>query len=150
MDNKWFDINDTKIVYYLKEIDYKTGVLYRKLIVEFEGGKQVQIESYRTASMENPNLAGIKYSLTPLNFSGEIKFQTGLNGRILNAGVDRYKSLNQQHLRPVDQGVVKDTVYLEVETTASNIRIVEAEKVRTCYKGRPLKFGQDLQLNIDV
>lgn len=141
IDGKWFDINNTKINYYIKEIDYKTGVLYRKLIVETEGGKQVQIESYRTASMENPNLAGIKYSFTPLNFSGEVQFQTGLNGRIINAGVDRYKSLNQQHLQSVDQGVVKDTTYLEVETTASHIRIVEAEKVKTCYKGRCLKWG---------
>lgn len=91
--------------------------------------------------MVNPNLAGMKYTLTPVNFSGEIQFQTGLNGKILNAGVDRYKSLNMKHLQSVDQGVIRDCSFLEVETNASHIRIVEAEKVKTCYKGKCLKWG---------
>jgi hypothetical protein len=45
--------------------------------------------------MKNRNQAVLVYSLKPLNFSGEVTFRTGLNGRIKNEGVERYGTLNQ-------------------------------------------------------
>lgn len=59
-----------------------------------KSGKQVEINSKRTGSMKDPNLAVILYSLKALNFAGKVTFKTGLNGRIKNEGVDRYNSLN--------------------------------------------------------
>lgn len=150
IDGEWFDINDTIIKQYEKELCMKTGILRKKLVVEMKSGKQVEINSKRTGSMKDPTLATMMYSLKPLNFSGKVTFRTGLNGRIKNEGVDRYNSLNQNHLEPVTQGMHHNTSYLEVKTTQSKIRIVEAERVVTCYKGQTLVPGADLGVNIDI
>jgi trehalose/maltose hydrolase-like predicted phosphorylase len=45
VDGEWFDINNTTLKYYKKEISMKTGVLSKKLVVEMKNGKQVEIES---------------------------------------------------------------------------------------------------------
>jgi len=54
--------------------------------------------------MHNKHLVSIKYILTPLNYSETISITTGLNGAIINEGVDRYKALSSKHLEPITQG----------------------------------------------
>lgn len=101
-DGDWFDINTWKINSYRKKINCKNGQLERELEVEDSQGRQTRIISKRTASMVKRNRAAMIYSVQPINYEGRITFRSGLNGKQKNTGVDRYNSLNQQHLEPVN------------------------------------------------
>jgi trehalose/maltose hydrolase-like predicted phosphorylase len=115
----------------------KTGLLTRTLRVRDESGNETLIESRRFSSMANPHLVALEYSVKPLNYSGKVNIKTGLNGDIINEGVERYKSLNQQHLKPVDQGSNGNRQFVVVSTTQSEIRIAEAADYSFYKQGQP-------------
>ncbi len=125
-DGGWFDINNTEIVSIRRKLDFKSGLFSRLIKIKDENGNETLIESKRFASMADPHLSAIQYSVKPLNYSGKITLKTGINGSIINDGVERYKSLNQQHLKPAEQGVSGDRQYILVTTTQSEIQIAEA------------------------
>ncbi|KAF0129072.1 MAG: beta-phosphoglucomutase family hydrolase [Bacteroidetes bacterium] len=123
---EWLDINKLKIVSIHRTIHFNNGLLYRKMIVEDKSGRKTEIISERFASMADNMLAGLRYSVKPLNYSGTIGLKSGINGMHINDGVDRYKSLNQHHLSPVKSGFEHDKLFVLVETTQSKHQICEA------------------------
>ena len=125
-DGKWFDINHTEIISIQRKLDFKSGLLTRSLKVKDGNGNETLIESKRFTSMADPHLSALQYSVKPLNYSGKITIRTGINGAIINDGVERYKSLNQHHLKPVEQGASGDRQFVVVSTTQSGILIAEA------------------------
>ncbi|MEZ5000534.1 MAG: hypothetical protein R2727_07815 [Bacteroidales bacterium] len=73
--------------------------------------------------MHNKNRAGLKYSVTPLNYEGEISIRSELRGDHKNSGVERYNSLEQQHLQPVSSVAEGNMSMLVVKTVTSGIEI---------------------------
>jgi len=113
-----------------RHLDFRTGELTRELIVTDPEGRQTLIRSSRFASMKDPHRAGIRYSVTPLNYSGKISIRAELNGDHINAGVERYKQLNQKHLEPLEQFSENNNSFLSVKTGQSDITITEAAKYK--------------------
>jgi len=122
---KWFDINNTEILSIERNLDLRTGLLTRLLKVRDENGNETLVESSRFASMAEPHLAVQQYSVKPLNYSGQITLKTGINGAIINDGVDRYKALNQHHLEAIGQGASGNRQFVEVCTSQSQIHIAQ-------------------------
>jgi len=122
---QWFDINSTEILQIERKLDFRNGLLSRSLTVRDENGFETHIQSKRFASMQNPHLAAMQYSVKPLNYSGTIALKTGMDGAIINDGVERYKSLNQKHLKPLDQGASGNRQYIVVSTTQSGMLVAE-------------------------
>lgn len=122
----WFNFDDVKFLEFNKYLDFRNGVFNRRIVIEDELGRKTAIYSCRVASMSNPHQAAIQYSITPLTYTGKITIRSGINGAIINEGVERYKQLNQQHLKPGEEGFQGNTIYVVVETTQSAITIAEA------------------------
>jgi beta-phosphoglucomutase family hydrolase len=129
------DINQTKILQIERKLDLKTGLFSRTMVIEDDNGRQSRIVSRRIASMDNPHLAAMTYEITPLNYSAHFTFQTGINGAIINDGVERYRQLNQQHLKPVKTGSSGKVAHILVETTQSAIKVAEAFKLNVSLDG---------------
>lgn len=127
-NSNWWDYKTAKFSEYKKSLCLKTGVFSKELVVDLADGKQIKIESSRFASMDNPHLGAIKYSITPLNFSGKITFRSGIDGNIENRGVNRYNSLNQKHINPVSQHSSDEFVQVISKTVQSNIEIALSQK----------------------
>jgi len=125
----WFDPTEAEILEIERELDFKTGILTRWIIVRDEHGHQTQIESTRFASMADPHLACLRYQITPLNYAKKITVRTGLEGNIINYGVKRYRELSSRHLEPLEQWGEANTCALLVETNQSKIKIAEAAKI---------------------
>ncbi len=107
-----------------RKLDFRSGELSRELVLKDDKGRITKIVSTRFASMDNPNLAGLKYSIKALNYEESVEIRTEITGDHLNAGVDRYKQLNQKHLLAVSEKTEGTKAYLEVCTTQSAIPIV--------------------------
>ncbi|HMM11781.1 MAG TPA: beta-phosphoglucomutase family hydrolase [Bacteroidales bacterium] len=123
---KWLDPNTFHIVSIRRSIRFDNGLLERKMVVEDHQGRRTAVVSHRFASMHNPLLAAMKYTVIPLNYSGQIEIKSTIDGQLINAGVERYKSLNQQHLHPLTQGVEKNKMFVLAETTQSKHKICVA------------------------
>jgi beta-phosphoglucomutase family hydrolase len=128
-DGDWIILNSDTLVEIDRKLDLKNGVLYKRAVVRDDKGKETLVESRRLAGMQQPHLAAISYNLTPLNYSGEITLCSKLDGNIINAGVERYKQLNQQHLAPVEEAGYGNMSYIRVKTTQSDIKIAVASRL---------------------
>lgn len=56
-----------------RTLDFVNGRINRSFIFEASSGKRVRVESIRIVNMLRPHSAEIRYSVTPINFSGEVK-----------------------------------------------------------------------------
>lgn len=78
-----------------------------------------------------PHLAALELTLRSENWSGRVEVRSALDGRVINAGVERYLQLNSSHLTPLETGQLgEDGIALVVETNQSHLRIVEAARTR--------------------
>jgi len=130
-DGAWFDLASVEILSYRQELNVREGVLGRRLRVRDGEGRETTLASRRIVCMDNPHLAAIEMILTPGNWSGRIEIRSGLDGRVVNAGVARYRQLNNRHLAPLDAGFEDDgRIYLLVETSQSGLKVAEAARTR--------------------
>ncbi len=129
----WFNPNKTEIISFERHLDFRTGVLSRKMTVEDEDGRETLIESRRVASMADRHLAAIEYIIKPLNYSARISVRSGLNSRLINDGVKRYRQLNQDHLMQAEQGAEGALSWILAETRQSAIKIAQSALLRVEY-----------------
>ena len=131
----WVNLLAAEVLSYRQELDLEQGVLRRAMRVRDRQGRETSLATRRIVHMGAPHLAAIQWILTPGNWSGRIEVVSALDGRVINAGVPRYRQLNGKHLVPLASAQLgEDGVLLLVETSQSHIRIAEAARTRV-YSG---------------
>ncbi|MDM8555535.1 HAD-IA family hydrolase [Desulfococcaceae bacterium HSG7] len=142
------------ILSYQHNLNMKEGVMERTLVCKDGSGHITLIHTYRIVSMADAHLCAIKFEITPLNYSATIHIRTGIDSRIINDNVPRYRKFNSQHLVPISQGAIAGGVYLSAKTGKSKNKIVMAaktfmnvgEQTLRCKKTVVEKKGQVTQL----
>jgi beta-phosphoglucomutase family hydrolase len=132
---EWLDIDDVEILEMRRRLHLDVGIYCRKLNVRDKQGRETAIRSRRIVSMDDPHVAMVRYCIVPLNYSGKVEIMTELDGKLINDGVERYRSLNQKHIEPVEQGTEGKLQYLEVKTRRSGIHVAAAARV-DAFKGK--------------
>nr|MDA3821785.1 hypothetical protein [Bacteroidales bacterium] len=127
-----------------RQLDMRNGTLFKYMIVVDSEGRRTLVKSKRFAGMHDPHRAGMTYSITPLNYTEAIEIQSVLSGDHINAGVERYSELNQEHLEPVSENSKDRILQLVVKTTDSDIEIGMAarHKVNRIVVGSQIKTGR--------
>ena len=127
----WFDMQQPGVQDHHLELDMENATLIRRFTWQDALGRRTKVVQYRFVSREDEHLAGLKTEFTAENWSDRIQVRSGLDGRILNAGVKRYRDLNSQHLTTLGQTEVdRETVELQVETNQSRVRVALAARTR--------------------
>jgi len=129
-EGEWMDPNKLKILSIDRRLSFRDGLLSKEMLVEDDAGNRTRIQSLRIASMADMHSAGLKYTVEPQNYSGKISIRSGLDGDLINDGVERYRQLDQQHLEPLDQGGDRHSQYLLVRTNQSDVEIAIAARLR--------------------
>ena len=108
IDGEQLDINKQEVLSFQRELDMKTGTLTRKMKVRFKNGKEIEVESLRFCSMHEEEIAAIRYSVTPLNFSGNVKFTPYLDGNVMNhdSNYDEFFWEEDSHKVDVKKGYI--------------------------------------------
>ena len=84
VNGKALDLDQCTVIEFRRELDMKNGVLERTFLTEMEGGDLIKVTSVRFLSMDIHEIGAIRYSLTPINFEGEISFTPYLDAGIMN------------------------------------------------------------------
>jgi beta-phosphoglucomutase family hydrolase len=144
-EGEWFDPQKCEVLSYILKLDFRCGVLFRSMLVRDAQGRETRIQSWRLASMADRHLAALRYRLTPQNYAGKITLRSGLNGRVTNGGVERYRQLNSRHLQPIEEGGRNDASYIVLETNQSRIQIAQAARLVVARDGEAVKDGWRLK-----
>lgn len=141
-DQGWFDIHAVDLLDFQQELDVRHGVLSMRIHFRDQQERETLLESRRIVHMQDPHLAAIQWLLTPLNWSGRVVIRSGLDGRVTNSGVHRYRALNGKHLDPLAVDLVEeDGVFLLVRTSQSHIRMAQAARTRA-FAGEMIAAGK--------
>ena len=85
-------------------------------------------------------------TIRPENWSGEVEVMTALDGRVINAGIARYRTLNSKHLTPLEaRAFGDDGMLLVVETNQSRLRIAETARTRLFKNGESVEPERQTQ-----
>jgi len=85
IDNEILDLAKCKILNFRRTLNMKEGYLQREYMVEMSSGIQIKALIIRFLSMADPEAAAIKYSIQPINFTGELTITSYLDAGIKNA-----------------------------------------------------------------
>jgi alpha,alpha-trehalase len=136
-DGPWFDVQQAGLLDHRLELDLRHGTLTRSLRWQDAEGRRTQVTQRRFVSMKDQHLAGLETTFVAENWSGTIQVRSGLDGRVVNAGVKRYRDLNGRHLTVLHAGEADaDTVELQVETNQSRVRVALAARTRLLRDGQ--------------
>jgi trehalose/maltose hydrolase-like predicted phosphorylase len=126
-DNEWLNRRNVKILSWKVELNLRKGMLSRRVRWQDRKGRISLIETHRIVSMAHPHCGALRFSIIPENYNGKVTIRSGIDGLIINAGVERYKKLSSKHLQPCSLGTFgPDGVYLQMQTNQSKIEITEA------------------------
>jgi alpha,alpha-trehalase len=139
----WFDMRSARILDYRLELDMRRAVLERQLRFRDGQGRITRVEQRRFVHLVKVHLAGLETTFTAENWSGVLEVRAALDGQVRNSGVERYRPLADDHLRPFEAMAVDgQTVALQVETAQSRVRIAQAARTRVLVAGQPLEVGR--------
>ncbi len=136
---RWVNPNKIEILDIERHLDMRNGLVSRKLIIEDEEGRKTLIESRRIVSMADKYLAASEYIIKPLNYSAQITPRSGLNAKLINDGIKRYRQLNQKHLVNLDQGADGPFSWVSAETKSSATKIALSACLKIKYNDQDIK-----------
>lgn len=84
LDDELFDLFTGEILSYTRTLNLKHGQLTRRATWRSPLGKEVEVHITRIVSLTQKNLAVISYSVKSLNFSGQIRFESMIDGDVTN------------------------------------------------------------------
>lgn len=126
----WFDLHAVEILAYRQALDLRTGTLTRRLRVRDADGRRTELVERRLVHMASPHLMALQTTLRPLDWTGRIEIRSGIDGRVVNDGVRRYRDLAKDHLDVVEHDVADGIAYLKTQTRQSELRIAQAARTR--------------------
>ncbi len=135
-DGPWFDPASSEVLEHRQDLDLRRATLNRTVRVRDDAGRVTQVEQRRFVSMADPHVAGLETVIRAENWSGQLTVRSGLDGRIVNAGVARYRQFDDRHLDGVQvEAIDNETIALSACTRQSKVRIAEAARTRITCEG---------------
>jgi len=142
----WFNLEDVEILTYRQELDIRRGTLTRTIRFKDGDGRVTLLTNCHFVHQKLYHLGAQRLIIKAENWTGTVEFQSGIEGRIVNAGVKRYRDLNNKHLVPVPASHEgRDVVCLKVRTSQSDLSMAQAIRTRVSKDGKI----QDLDFVID-
>ncbi|MEZ0536571.1 glycoside hydrolase family 65 protein [Caldicellulosiruptoraceae bacterium PP1] len=84
IDGEEFSIFSGKIIEHKRELDLREGILKREILWESPSNKRTFIQFERLAHLKYQHLGIIKIKINPINFSGNIKVISSIDGNSSN------------------------------------------------------------------
>ncbi|MDX1374793.1 MAG: glycosyl hydrolase family 65 protein [Burkholderiales bacterium] len=132
---EWFALREVELLEYRQSLDLRRGLLGRVLRWRDRAGRVTGLVERRLVHMGASHYAAIEVALTAENWSGELALRSSLDGRVENAGVERYRDLDGRHLEPLAADALEgDAVFLAMRTRQSRLEIAQAARTRL-YRG---------------
>ena len=121
---------------YHRTLDMKRGVLVREFRVKRQG-RITRVKTERFVSKSDPHVAGIRYSITPENYSAHFVIESALDGAVTNAGREHLSVIRAESYCTAlgsaaaqNEKANRDGILLETQTLQSGIQIAQAAMIR--------------------
>ncbi|WNF38123.1 glycoside hydrolase family 65 protein [Bacillaceae bacterium IKA-2] len=134
------DLHNLKVSNFVRTLNMKKGFLERSFVVTFSDGKEVKINVKRFVSLVDKEIGAIRYSLTPVNFDGELKVTSYLDGDIKNQDAN----YDEKFWGEVAKEITTDFGTVTIKTKKSNYLLCSTMKTELFQDGEKLSLTPEL------
>lgn len=124
---------------FVRTLNMKEGYLKRSFIATMPNGNQVKVEVCRFISMAEKEIAAIRYSVTPLNFNGNVVFTSYVDGDVRNQDAN----YDEQFWNILETGALGDEAYLRSETKKTGFQLGIAVKYSLTVDGNVYRTANE-------
>lgn len=115
LDGERFRLDQGEVLDYERRLDLNQGLLKRRVCWQSPKGQIVNLQFERFASLADRHVLAIRCLVTPVNFSGLVEVQAGINGYADNQGI--------MHWNWLDQGIHNNSAWLLIRSRHTNIEL---------------------------
>ncbi|WP_040951951.1 glycoside hydrolase family 65 protein [Gorillibacterium massiliense] len=122
IDGEPLDLATAAVKEFRRELNMKEDYLSRSFTAELASGKQVRVEAVRFVSIARREIGAIRYSVTPVNFTGTLTLTPYLDGDIKN----KDSNYDEKFWLEVDKTAAADISFLTVKTKKLDFHVTSA------------------------
>ena len=119
------DLATCKVTDFSRVLNMREGFLERNFTVELKNSKIIKVKSIRFCSIADDEIGAIEYTITPLNFSGNITLMPFIDGNVKNQD----SNYEEKFWDFVSQEFTNHETYLTLKTKKTNFEVCTASAV---------------------
>ncbi|MDB5142729.1 MAG: glycoside hydrolase family 65 protein, partial [Mucilaginibacter sp.] len=127
------DLAKCEVSAFRRELDMKEGYLKRTFRAKTVKGKEVEVEAIRFCSIADDETGAIKYTITPINFSGVITITQFINGDVVN----KDSNYDEKFWDEVKKQTWTDGAYVQLRTKKTGFEVATGMRVVIKQNGQP-------------
>ncbi len=141
IDGENLDLNNVKVKDFVRELNMKEGYLARTFVAELQNGKEVKISAKRFVSIVDKEVGAIRYSITPLNFNGEVAITSYLDADVKN----KDSNYDEKFWDEVTKEVTNDFGMVTVNTKKLDFHVTSKMKTKLFQNGQEVTVEPALE-----
>ncbi|MDX1671441.1 MAG: family 65 glycosyl hydrolase domain-containing protein [Balneolaceae bacterium] len=134
IDGEPLDLAQWQVTSFKRLLNMKEGYLERTFTAENEAGKEVMVRAVRFLSMADKEAGAIRYSVTPTNFEGVIRFIPYLNADVENEDAN----WDEKFWDPVSTKIGLNRGYVTSKTKKTEFHVTAAMEYRLTVDGKDI------------
>jgi len=140
LNGEQLDLAKCEVSSFRRELNMKEGYLKRNFRAKTASGKEVEVEAIRFCSMVDDEAAAIKYTITPINFSGTITITPAIDGDVMN----KDSNYDEKFWDEISKANQPDGGYVVMRTKKTGF------EVATGMQFSAVQNGQDVQPQVEA
>lgn len=137
LDGETLDLANCEVEDFRRELNMKDGYLKRTFIATLVSGKKVKIASKRFCSLAEDEIGAIRYSITPLNFSGTLTITPYIDGDVVNED----SNYDEKFWVSINQKVKRRQGYVITETKKTGFQVCTGMKFAIFQNSEEIDFN---------
>jgi maltose phosphorylase len=134
-DNQQFDLAKCEIKNFRRELNMKEGYLKRTFEATTQNGKTVKVEALRFCSIADDETGAIKYTITPVNFSGNFTITPFIDGDVKNKDAN----YDEKFWDEVKKGTWADGGFVQLRTKKTGFEVATGMRFVVLQNHQPVE-----------
>ena len=130
------DLHTAQVSDFRRELNMQEGTLHRSFKAKLKNGVELKVDAKRFLSMVDDEVAVIRYSVTPLNFSGKIDFRVYIDGDIINQD----SNYDEKFWAEVNKSTSNSESHVTLATKKLDFQVCTAQKIFVTKDGGNVEF----------
>ncbi|MCX7710785.1 MAG: hypothetical protein N2484_13180 [Clostridia bacterium] len=151
INGQWFCLDNGSVLEYEKELDMRKGIIRRDILWENSIGNKTRIETVKFLSKDDVHQAVLSIRILPLNYSGEVEIETGIDADVCNCVIPDDQMKDEislfEMLREENKNIIgEDILTIKLRTMRSGYTVCEGFGLELLQDGSPLVSKSTIKL----
>lgn len=134
IEDEILDLATAKVTHFKRVLNMREGYLQRSFTAELKSGNKVKISAIRFCSIVDDEVGALKYSITPLNFTGKIKLIPFIDGDVKNQD----SNYDEKFWDFIYDEISNDEAYLTLRTKKTEFEVCTGSFIQLLADGKSI------------